>query len=242
MPFLRRYHAGELGVKRGLHIMALVSISGMLLMMMSARPATSGFNFGTLTRAQTTWVWGTQLSLLYFLPLGLLTLLSWSVGESFCRERWGHLLAAFDAMFQGRWGTATVARSAVRGTASGLLLAAATCGLGLLLQTRDLFAGFWFNYGPWYNEARWPGVALLCFILAFCLYGGLFGRLFLLPFVARRLGVWGSWSSRSAVSCCGRPLTMVGQLWRLRFRPSPRRSTSSCSYATTCSPAWSRPP
>ncbi|MEO8504964.1 MAG: PP2C family protein-serine/threonine phosphatase [Acidobacteriota bacterium] len=220
VPFLRRYHAGELGVTRGLHIMALVSVSGMLLMAMAARSTTQGFNFGFLTRAQTTWVWGLQLCLLFFLPLGLVALLSWSVGESFCRERWGHLLAAFDALFQGRWGTATVARSALRGTASGLLVAAASCGIALLLQSRGLFAGFWFNYGPWFHETRWPGIALLLFIVAFCLYGGLFGRLFLLPFVARRLGVWVGGALVVAVSSIvlwDGPFSMVEQIWAAAF-------------------------
>lgn len=220
VPFLRRYHAGEIGVKRGLQIMALVSCSGALLMLMAARSTTEGFNFGLLTRAQTAWAWGLQLTLLFFLPLGLVSLLSWSVGESYCRERWGHRLAAFDALFQGRFANATVARSALRGTAAGLAIAAASCALGLLLQQRGVFLGFWLNYGPWWHETRWPGLALLCFVVAFGLYGALFGRLFLLPLLARRLGVWGAGAVVAVISAFAlwdAPLAAVEPLWALTF-------------------------
>ncbi len=220
VPFLRRYHAGEVGVGRGLQIMALVSGSGALLMMMAARSTTEGFNFGLLTRAQTTWVWGAQLTLLFFLPLGLVTLLSWSVGESICRERWGHLLAGFDALFQGRWANATVARSALRGTVSGLAMAAASCLAAGALQARGLYTGFWLNYGPWWHQTRWPGVALLLFSIAFGLYGALFGRLFLLPFLSRRLGVWGAGAVATVVGTIAlwdAPLIFVEQGWALAF-------------------------
>ncbi len=54
------------------------------------------------------------------LPAALLAFFAWSVGESICRERWGHKLAAFDALFQGDLANRTVARSAFRGWMAGL--------------------------------------------------------------------------------------------------------------------------
>jgi hypothetical protein len=220
VPFLRRYHAGEIGVKRGLQIMALVSVSGALLMLFAARATTENYNFGLLTRAQTAWAWGLQLTLLFFLPLGLVTLLSWSVGESYCRERWGRLLAAFDAVFQGRFATATVARSALRGTVGGLVLAATSCALAVVLQAKGLFLGFWFNYGPWWHQTRWPGVTLLFFVAAFCPYGALFGRLFVLPLAARRLGLWAGCALAVVISALvlwEAPLVAVEPWWGLFF-------------------------
>ena len=60
------------------------------------------------------------MGLLFFLSLSLVCLLAWSVGEALCRERRGEKLAAFDALFRRDWANATVARSALVGTAAGL--------------------------------------------------------------------------------------------------------------------------
>jgi hypothetical protein len=193
VPFLRRYHEGEVGVKRGLQLMALVFVAGTVLMAMTARPGTEGFHFGVLTRAQTTWVWFLQMVILFYLPFSILALLSWSVGESYCRkrgERWSRKLAAFDALFQRRWGTDTVARSALRGAVAGILLVAASLAAARALRPLGAWPLVSFNLGPWYPDATWAGLVLLAFCVVFALTGELFGRLFLLPLAVRRLGPW----------------------------------------------------
>jgi hypothetical protein len=188
--FLRRYHAGEVGVKRAVQIFALVFATGTLLIAMSARSATENFGFGPLSRAQVTWAWGLQLVILFFAAIAAIAALSWSVGESLCRERWGGKLAAFDALFLGRWNNATFARSALRGPAAGCVLVAVSLVLAWLFARRGALLSASDLFGPWWESAAWPGVALVLFAVPFALYGELFGRLLLVPAAVRAMGRW----------------------------------------------------
>ena len=219
IPFLRRYHEGEVGVRRAMHIVAVVMAAGTVLMALSARTATEGFNFGVFSRQQVTWVWGVQMLLIFFLPLAMVAGLAWAVGESFARERWGSKLAAFDALVSGEFMNATVARSALRGTAVGLLLAGVAFALAVLLRPLGLRALFAFNYGPFWTGATWPGLAMLCFSLCFALYAELFGRLFVLGWVARRVKPWLAGAFAALVTGLllwgSAPLAANGVLWTL---------------------------
>ena len=188
--FVRRYHAGEVGVRRGLQIFAGVLAAGLVLVFLISRSMTEGQNWGIFTRQQIPWIWGLQWLVVFFLPMALLAFLSWSVGESLCRERWGRKLAAFDALFQGEWDNATVARASLRGLGAGLGL------LGLFLggtaALRPL--GVWAPVGLVLDElplaGRFPGLSLLAVSLGGVVALELFGRLFLLPYVVRRFGLW----------------------------------------------------
>ncbi len=186
--FVRRYHAGEIGVKRGGQIMLFVGAAAVLLIALAARSATEGFNFGIVTRQQTTWIWGAQMLALFFLPTALLCFLGWSVGESLCREQWGAKLASFDALVRRDWGNATVARSALYGTAAGLALTGALTVAGILLARIGVLPVFAFSFGPWWPSADWPGLALLAFCLVLVPYAELVGRLLFVPWFAKRLG------------------------------------------------------
>jgi hypothetical protein len=192
VSFLRRYHAGEVGVRRAVHIFILTFGSGSLLMALAGLAASEGVGFGILSRAQTGWAWSLQIVVFWISALAVVASLSWSVGEALSRERWPQKLAAFDALFQGRVRNATVARSALRGFSGGLALAG---GMLLVLDalprelTRPMGS---FVLGPWWESARWPGLALVCFTLVYCLFSELFARLFVLSTAARRLGRWGA--------------------------------------------------
>lgn len=187
--FVRRYHAGEVGVKRGGQIMVFVGAAALVLVVLAARSATEGSNWGPMSRQQTTYLWAAQLLALFFLPTALLCLLAWSVGESLCREQWGTKLAAFDALVRRDWTNATVARSALRGTAAGLVLSGALVVAGVVLgKLHGVWPVYSFSFGPWWPSATWPGVALLAFCLVFVPYAELVGRLLFVPLFAGRLG------------------------------------------------------
>ena len=188
--FLRRYHAGEVGVRRGLHVLAVALAAGALLLPLIAPALTEGQDWGPFTREQIAWAWGLQFFVVFLFPLALVASLSWTVGESLCREGWSRKLAAFDALFQGEWDNATVARASLRGLAAGLALLGGSLGLALALhplgarpQVAHLLSPLWF-------ESPLPGLSLLAFSLTIVLFRELFGRLFLVPFAARRLGLW----------------------------------------------------
>jgi hypothetical protein len=186
-PFLKRYHEGEIGVRRGVQIFLMTVVLGLLAIMLSARGDSQNNNFGFATREQNTWLFALFGMVFYMLPAAVLGFFAWSVGESVCRERWGHKLAAFDALFQGRLANRTVATSAFRGWAAGLAVAGGASGL--LVAIRPLggwsFSSFMLN-----ADGRWPGLEQVAGALAFLLPFYLAIILWLLPIAARRLGIW----------------------------------------------------
>jgi hypothetical protein len=192
VAFLRRYHEGEIGVRRSLLLFALGLAAGAVLMVLSAAPAAENSIFGPLSRRLATWAFSLQLLILWISMLVLVGALCWSVGEARLRERRGHKLAAFDGLLHGDFGNATVARSSLRGVAAGLALAAVLLMLAPLVSRLGGKALFSFQLGPWYESAVWPGLALIGYAVLYTLFSELFGRLFLLPLAADRLGVWGA--------------------------------------------------
>jgi Stage II sporulation protein E (SpoIIE) len=186
-PFLKRYHEGEIGVRRGAQIFLVMGDAGLLLMLLLSRVNSEDSGFGFATREQNTWL-VVLFEIVYFiLPAAVLAFFAWSVGESICRERWGHKLAAFDALFQGDFMNETVARSAFHGWMAGL---AATGGLAALLLAIRAAGGWSFSSLVLDFNSRWPGLELVLDVLAVFLPLCLTVVLCLLPSAARRLGVW----------------------------------------------------
>ncbi|MFQ5349518.1 MAG: hypothetical protein ACE5EG_03625, partial [Thermoanaerobaculia bacterium] len=190
IPFVRRYHAGEIGVRRGLHVAAVVVAGGLLTLTFVARSIGAGWQIGVLTKPQITGVLVFQFMVLFFFPMALMTFLSWSVGESICRERRGARLAAFDALFQGEWLNATFARAALIGTSAGLAVAALFQLLPYLLRGQGVRTYAIFMTGPWWENAVWFSLPLVAFGVAYALYYGVFGQLLLVSLGERLLGRW----------------------------------------------------
>jgi hypothetical protein len=139
VPFLRRYHEGEIGVRRGVQIFCLVLVVGVAAVLLASQAISQGAGFGFATRQQTTWLVTLFIAIFSVGPTALLALFAWSVGESILRERWGGKLAAFDALFQGDWANATVARASLRGAVAGICLAAALVAAALPLARAGAF-------------------------------------------------------------------------------------------------------
>jgi hypothetical protein len=187
---VRRYHAGEIGVRRGLNVAAAVGAGGLLTMAFTARAVSAGFSIGVLTRPQITGVVVFQLLVLFFFPMALMTFLSWSVGESLCRERQGARLAAFDALFKGDWRNATFARASLIGFSAGLAAAALFKLLPYLLEGRGVRTYTVFMTGPWWENTSWFSVPLVAFGVSYALYFGVFGQLLLVSLGRRLVGRW----------------------------------------------------
>jgi len=187
-PFLKRYHEGEIGVRRGVQIFLLVAVMGLLLMLLTSRVNSEDSGAGSVTRGQNTWLVVLFEMVFMVLPASVLAFFAWSVGESICRERWGHKLAAFDALFQGNLANETVARSSFRGWMAGLATAG---GMAALLLAFRAWGGWPSSALMLRADSRWPGVELVadevCVLFPFLLPV----VLWILPAAARRLGVWG---------------------------------------------------
>jgi hypothetical protein len=184
-PFLKRYHEGEIGVKRSVQIFLLVVGAGLVDQLLSARPGAQNNNFGFATREQMTWLMGLFTMVFQVVPSAVTAFFAWSVGESIYRERWGHKLAAFDAVFQGNFDNATVARSSLRGWMAGLLAAGSMAGLPLLLQRVDAWP---LLTTVLVASSRWPGLEMVADWLSTTLPFYLAAVFCLLPVAVRRLG------------------------------------------------------
>lgn len=187
-PFLKRYHEGEIGVRRGAQLFAVVVAAGLLMVLLTSRATSEDSGFGLATREQNTWLVVLFEMVFFILPAAALAFFAWSVGESICRQRWGHKLAAFDALFQGDLANGTVARSAFRGWMAGLATAGVSAALLLGLRTLGALP---FSSMALRINSRWPGVELVAEALAVFLPFYLTVVLWLLPVAAGRLGKWG---------------------------------------------------
>lgn len=198
--FFRRYHAGEVGVRRSLHLFLVLLAGSLIVLLFTSVGSTEALRLGTLSREQTTWVWAGQILLLYYLPLALVAFLAWAVGESICRERWGTKLAAFDALLQGRVQNRTVALSSLRGVAAGWALAAALLALLRILRGAEVWSTQSFLAGPFWHQGPASGVMGSIFLMSYSLVATLAGRLFLVSWLTRKLGPWAGVSIASLVT------------------------------------------
>jgi hypothetical protein len=186
LPFLKRYHEGEIGVRRGVQVFFLVAGAGLLLLIITARPDSQQIGFGFATREQTAWLYVLFGAVFNVFPAAVLAFFAWSVGESVCRERWGHKLAAFDALFKGDLANETVARASFRGWMAGLATAG---GLTVLLPVLRPLGGWPLASVLLSASSRWPGIETVLGTLCFALPFYLAVLLWLLPAAARRLRV-----------------------------------------------------
>lgn len=124
--FLRKYHAGEVGVRAGSALFLLVLAGLLVSSLLTARLQASDFGLGNIDVLWTSVaVVGFRL-LFYDLPISVLVFLAWTVGESYARERWGDRLASFDALLRRDPVNATVGGSLLCGLLAAPSLAAAT--------------------------------------------------------------------------------------------------------------------
>ena len=140
VPFLRRYHDGQLGVRRGVQILVLTLVTAAVFTWLNQDSISEGSNIGFITRRQMAWIAaGFTLIFVHFVA-AVLGLMSWSVGEYFCRQDQPQKLAAIDSLLRFKWSNATVARSALRGVAGGLLMTGLLLALGVAIQQRGVWA------------------------------------------------------------------------------------------------------
>jgi hypothetical protein len=186
--FLRRYHAGEIGARRSSEIFAVLFSAGLLLVILCASTIGAGWDFGVLSRVQTNAVSAFQILMFFFFPLGVVGFFAWGVGEVIARERHPWRLAGFDALWQGKWANATVARDTLRGTALGCALLAALTVVSVVALPLGIRTPLSFNLSPWIDGVHWFGVGAVLLTLPMVLFAELLGRLALGGGLEARLG------------------------------------------------------
>ncbi len=123
--FLKKYHAGEVGVGTAAVLFGLILALTVAFDVITNGPTSEGLGMGSLDARATAWS-RTGFKFLFFdLPLAVLVFFGWAVGESYARERWGERLASFDAILRRDPINATTGRSVLRGVLLGPAVAAA---------------------------------------------------------------------------------------------------------------------
>ncbi|HEX7677321.1 MAG TPA: hypothetical protein VF713_04310, partial [Thermoanaerobaculia bacterium] len=128
--FLRKYHAGEVGVGTGSVLFALTLLISLGIDFMVGPSGTEGNTMGSIDAQSTAAVQMAFKFLLYDLPLAVVVFFAWSVGESYTRERWGEWLASFDAILRRDFRNATVGRSVFNGVLFAPAIAASAFAIG----------------------------------------------------------------------------------------------------------------
>lgn len=123
--FLKKYHAGEVGVETAALLFGLVILLALLFSLLSMRSMSEFIQMGNMDAPTTMLAFAAFKLLFNDIPFAVLVFLTWSLGESYARERWGDRLAAFDALLRRDPVNATVGRSVLRGLLYSPLVAAA---------------------------------------------------------------------------------------------------------------------
>jgi serine phosphatase RsbU (regulator of sigma subunit) len=128
--FLRKYHAGEVGVGTATFLFGavlLLSIIGDAIMAPAMSDQTA---MGSIDAQQTSFAIAGFKILFVDVPMAVLVFLAWAVGESYARERWGDHLASFDALLRRDPINATVGKSLFTGVLTAPVVAAAALVIG----------------------------------------------------------------------------------------------------------------
>jgi Serine phosphatase RsbU, regulator of sigma subunit len=130
--FLRKYHAGEVGVGTGSVLFGAVLLICLVANYLMGPAATEGNQLGSIDAQQTALAQMAFKFLLYDIPFAVVVFFAWSVGESYARERWGERLASFDALLRRNPFNATVGRSVINGVFCAPAVAAAAFLIGAI--------------------------------------------------------------------------------------------------------------
>ncbi len=212
VPFLRRYHEGEIGVRRGVQLFALCGAAGLVFMLMVARASSDDFGFAFATPRQAVGFAVLFGTLFNVVPRALLAFLAWSVGEALCRERWGQKLSSFDALFRRQWANATVASSALAGILAGIALAGVAVAVLLPLERLGVWPVMTVTHGV---DSGWAGLEAAISLIAFQLPVQMTVALCALPILARWLGRTGGLLTTAllSVACTSIPLLVLPLGW-----------------------------
>ena len=177
--FLRKYHAGEVGVSAASFLFAVLLLLGITSSLMIRVSASEGTGMGSLDAEMTSWVTMAFKLLFADIPLAVVLFLAWAVGESYARERWGERLAAFEAILRRDFLNATVGASLLRGAlfapavaAAGLAVGAIPIALGYAWPNWDSSVPILYSGGPVYaivkaaSQSALITIGAVLFILA----------------------------------------------------------------------------
>ena len=183
--FLKKYHAGEVGVGTGAVLFGAAIALCVTSTVLFAPWSATGTGLGGADARTTTFAVAGFKFLFYDIPLSVLVFLAWSVGESLARERWASGSRP-DAVLKRDGLNATVGGSLL----AGLLASPAVAAAALLVPALPFRSGLlWGKLGSGPSEALNAVAGPFEVVLSTSLDALLFscvGLLFLLAFFHRK--------------------------------------------------------
>jgi hypothetical protein len=189
--FLRKYHAGEVGVEAASALfiaMVAVAIVGSLMIRVSG---SEGMGMGSISAPLTSWAMTAMKVLFLDIPIAVIIFFAWAVGESFARERWGERLAGFDAILRRDPLNATVGGSVLHGVLMAPAVAAAALAVGAIAVATAV-GGAWASHSGGTEDILYVAgpVYPIIHAAADALCAAIAGILFLLAWTHRRRVLW----------------------------------------------------
>jgi len=216
--FLRKYHAGEVGVETA-GVLFVVSLAlAIITSIVVHGSAAEGIGLGNIDGRWTSYAEIAIKLLFADVPISLLVFLAWAVGESIARERWGDHLASFEALLRRDPLNATVGRSVLRGLLTAPAIAAASLAVAAIPV---LLHWGWPDLGPGTNHVLFLGGPAMLFLAAAgeALLFPIGALLIVLPFASRRRMLPAGIAVAIALGvCCGMcEPPIAGALMRFAF-------------------------
>jgi serine phosphatase RsbU (regulator of sigma subunit) len=187
--FLRKYHAGEVGVSTASFLFGTILLLSIVANLIVGPAASEGMGFGSIDAQQTAFTAMGFKFLFVDVPLAVLVFLGWAVGESYARERWGGRLASFDAILRRDPFNASVGRSLLTGIAASPAIASAALLVAVIPLTLGIAHPKLGGGSESILYLGGPSVPLLIAAIDSILFG-VVAILFVLAFAHRRRVLW----------------------------------------------------
>jgi serine phosphatase RsbU (regulator of sigma subunit) len=187
--FLRKYHAGDVGVGTASFLFGTIVLLAIVANFIVGPSASEGMGFGSIDAQQTAFAAMGFKFLFVDLPLAVLVFFGWAVGESYARERWGERLASFDAILRRDPFNASVGRSLLTGIAVSPAIASAALLVAAIPLTLGMANPILGGGSQLILYLGGPSVPLLIAAIDSILFG-VVAILFVLAFAHRRRMLW----------------------------------------------------
>ncbi len=187
VAFLRKYHEGEIGVRTGIWLGAIVFFALALLTINSWEPLGFGVGMGAISQFNTKLIQFGLQTVFGYTFIAMMVMSSWTVGEQALRIDKPSLLSGVDSLFNFKWLSKNLGRELPLGFAFGAIAVGVVHVLGyVLIQYLGAIPRIGNGVGGGFSLYL-PFYSILVTILMSALFDELVFRLFLLTYLRRWL-------------------------------------------------------
>lgn len=183
--FLKKYHDGEVGVKTGIYIFAV--LFGIILLELSLRFTTIGYGtgIGDVNRFNVRVLVFILTAFIVQAFLAAMVFAGWSVGESSARRGWSDKLKAIDGFIFKKPFTFEFANSIFRGYSFGFIILAIITSLVAVIDLRSNIGMFFLGFSG-IPESFFPSLSVILLALRISLLNEIVFRFFFIAWLREK--------------------------------------------------------